>query len=198
MPKARTTTEKKAPARMAPKKVTKTVAKAVAAKEVPVKAVTKKPEEKKNKKVASKKTAATENVDESETEKTHFIRNSFDQYKGHLGGILTIEVIQSDITKEEVDAITNDANASLKHGKGVALDISKAGGPDINKESKAYIEQHGPIPTGQVGFTGPGKLTCQHVIHAVGPKWSDSIPQQENINLLSSTVYSILAKAGEL
>ena len=49
-------------------------------------------------------------------------------------------VIQNDITKEKVDAITNAANEHLMHGGGVAGAISRAGGPAINKESKEYVK----------------------------------------------------------
>lgn len=54
--------------------------------------------------------------------------NKSDSYAGLLGGILTIEVVQNDITKEVVDAITNAANGELRHGGGVAGAIQRAGG----------------------------------------------------------------------
>ena len=63
-----------------------------------------------------------------------------EEYTGVLGGLLTVKVIQNDITKEEVDAITNAANEYLLHGGGVAGAISKAGGPAIQKESKEYVK----------------------------------------------------------
>ena len=59
-----------------------------------------------------------------------------EEYTGVLGGLLAVKVIQNDITKEEVDAITNAANEYLAHGGGVAGAIARAGGPAINKESK--------------------------------------------------------------
>ena len=51
--------------------------------------------------------------------------------KGLMGDILTIEVVQSDITSEVSDAITNAANSQLSHGAGVAGAISKCGGSAI-------------------------------------------------------------------
>ena len=60
-------------------------------------------------------------------------------YKGVMGEILTIEVVKNDITKEEVDAITNAANGNLAHGGGVAGAIANCGGKEINAESKAYV-----------------------------------------------------------
>ena len=39
----------------------------------------------------------------------------------------TIEVVQADITKLDVDAIANAANTQLRHGGGVAAAISQGG-----------------------------------------------------------------------
>lgn len=44
---------------------------------------------------------------------------------------IKIEIVKNDITKENVDAITNAANGSLMHGGGVAGAISACGGPII-------------------------------------------------------------------
>ena len=57
-----------------------------------------------------------------------------------MGEKLTVEIIKNDITKENVDAITNAANGNLAHGGGVAGAIANCGGPAINKESKAYVK----------------------------------------------------------
>ena len=45
-----------------------------------------------------------------------------------------LEVIEADVTKLQVDAIANAANTDLKHGGGVAGAISRAGGPDVQRE----------------------------------------------------------------
>ena len=44
---------------------------------------------------------------------------------------IKIEIVKNDITKEKVDAITNAANRTLKHGGGVAKAISNCEGPTI-------------------------------------------------------------------
>ena len=46
--------------------------------------------------------------------------------------MVELEVLQADVTKLDVDAITNAANTQLKHGGGVAAAISRAGGPMCN------------------------------------------------------------------
>ena len=55
----------------------------------------------------------------------------------------TIQIVQGDITIEEVDAIVNAANEYLQHGGGVARTISKQGGPAIQKESDTWVREHG-------------------------------------------------------
>ena len=46
-----------------------------------------------------------------------------------MGDMLSIEVVQNDITEELSDAITNAANENLDHDGGVAGAISSSGGP---------------------------------------------------------------------
>ncbi len=55
----------------------------------------------------------------------------------------TIQILQGDITVEEVDAIVNAANEHLQHGGGVARTISRSGGKSIQKESNEWIRAHG-------------------------------------------------------
>ncbi len=75
---------------------------------------------------------------------------------------MTIEVLDTDITKLEVDAIANAANTELKHGGGVAGAISRAGGPSIQRESSSVA----PIGLGEAVETSGGEMPCKWVIHA--------------------------------
>jgi len=84
-----------------------------------------------------------------------------------------IQIVQGDITSEEVDAIVNAANEHLQHGGGVAWAISKKGGPAIQKESDTWIREHGPVSHAQPAWTSGGLLPAKYVIHAVGPVWGD-------------------------
>lgn len=77
-------------------------------------------------------------------------------------GGLTIEVLQGDLTQEDVDAIVNAANNDLELGGGVAGAIARAGGPQIQAECRAI----GPIAVGDAAITGGGRLTARFVIHA--------------------------------
>jgi O-acetyl-ADP-ribose deacetylase len=88
----------------------------------------------------------------------------------------SIEILETDITRLEVDAIANAANTDLRHGGGVAGAISRAGGPVIQRESDALA----PIGLGQAVATPGGDMPCRWVIHAAtmelgGPTSADII-----------------------
>jgi O-acetyl-ADP-ribose deacetylase (regulator of RNase III) len=99
-----------------------------------------------------------------------------------------IRVVQGDLTAEEVDAIVNAANERLAHGGGVAGAISRKGGPDVQRESDAWVREHGPVSTGSAAITGAGALPCRYVIHAVGPVWGSGDEERK----LASAVCSAL------
>ena len=103
---------------------------------------------------------------------------------------MTIEVLETDITQLEVDAIANAANTELKHGGGVAGAISRAGGPAVQAESSARA----PIGLGEAVETTGGEMPCRWVIHAAtmqlgGPTSAD---------IIRDATVSTLRKADEL
>jgi len=105
----------------------------------------------------------------------------------------TVRVVEGDITAEEVDAIVNAANEQLAHGGGVAGAIVHKGGPEIREESRRWVKEHGPVPTGSAAVTGAGKLKARYVVHAVGPVWGAGNEEA----LLASAVRTALALADE-
>ena len=106
----------------------------------------------------------------------------------------TIQIVQGDITTEEVDAIVNAANEHLQHRGGVARTISKKGGSIIQKESDAWIQRHGRVSHMRPAWTSGGRLPAKYVIHAVGPVWGDG----DEDNKLEAAVTGLLRVADEL
>ena len=105
-----------------------------------------------------------------------------------------IQIVQGDITAEEVDAVVNAANEHLQHAGGVAWAISKKGGSAIQQESDAWIRQYGLVPHSHPAWTSAGQLPAKYVIHAVGPIWGDGEEDQK----LSDAVSGSLHVADEL
>lgn len=83
-----------------------------------------------------------------------------------IGGA-TLDLVQGDITEQQVDAIVNAANSGLRGGGGVDGAIHRAGGPAIMEQCRRI----GRCPTGSAVITAGGNLPARHVIHAVGPVW---------------------------
>jgi O-acetyl-ADP-ribose deacetylase (regulator of RNase III) len=85
-------------------------------------------------------------------------------------GEVVVELVQGDITDQNVDAIVNAANCCLAGGGGVDGAIHRRGGPDIMRETdERYADG---CPTGSAVISGAGNLAAKYLIHAVGPVWS--------------------------
>jgi len=101
-----------------------------------------------------------------------------------------IEVLETDITKLEVDAIANAANTDLKHGGGVAGAISRAGGPAVQAESNSRA----PIGLGEAVETTGGDMPCRWVIHAA----TMHLGGGTSADIIRDATASTLRKADEL
>ena len=102
----------------------------------------------------------------------------------------TIEVEQADITKLEVDAIANAANTQLRHGGGVAAAISRAGGPEVQRESN----ERAPIGLGDAVATTAGEMPSRWVIHAA----TMELGGPTSAEIIGRATASALAAAEEL
>lgn len=104
--------------------------------------------------------------------------------------MIELEVLQADVTKLEVDAITNAANTELRHGGGVAAAISRAGGPAVQREST----QQAPIGLGEAIETTGGDMPARYVIHAA----TMELGGPTSAEIIAAATASTLRKADEL
>ena len=84
-----------------------------------------------------------------------------------------VRVVVGDITRQEVDAVVNAANATLLGGGGVDGAIHRAGGAAILEECQEIRRTRFPrgLPTGEAVITTGGHLPARYVLHTVGPIW---------------------------
>src|SRR5215470_17062088 len=102
----------------------------------------------------------------------------------------TVDVIDGDITRLEVDAIANAANTELRHGGGVAGAISRAGGSVVQAESY----ERAPIGLGEVVETTAGEMPARWVIHAA----TMELGGPTSAEIIRRATAGTLAKADEL
>jgi O-acetyl-ADP-ribose deacetylase (regulator of RNase III) len=86
-------------------------------------------------------------------------------------GPSVLELVEGDITQQDIEAVVNAANEHLRVGGGVDGAINRAGGAKIQEEARKI----GHCPTGQAVITTGGNLKARYVIHTVGPIYRDGL-----------------------
>lgn len=104
---------------------------------------------------------------------------------------MRIQVVQGDITVQQVDAIVTAANEPLIGGGGVDGAVHRAAGPDMLRACRPLA----PCPTGSAVITPAFQLApVKWLIHAVGPRYRGPA----DAGLLASAYTSSLALADEV
>ena len=108
-----------------------------------------------------------------------------------------LELVEGDITLQDVDAVVNAANSSLLGGGGVDGAIHARGGRAILDECRQLRATRYPkgLPTGMAVATTGGNLRARFVIHTVGPIYEPGIDQS---GLLRSCYTTSLGVADDL
>ena len=106
---------------------------------------------------------------------------------------MEIEVVDGDITQQDVDAVVNAANNRMRGGAGVDGAIHAAGGPAVFEDCVRRFPDG--LATGDAGWTTAGLMAARWVIHVVGPNYNAG---QRDRSLLTSCYRRALEVADEL
>ena len=106
---------------------------------------------------------------------------------------MEIEVVEGDITQQQVDAVVNAANNRMRGGAGVDGAIHAAGGPAVLEDCVRRFPDG--LATGDAGWTTAGEMSARWVIHVVGPNWNAG---ERDRTLLVSCYRRALEVADEL
>ncbi len=106
---------------------------------------------------------------------------------------MPFEIIRNDITKVRADVIVNTANPALVIGGGTDGAIYRAAGEEQLMAARRRI---GAIAPGDAAVTPAFRLQAKHIIHTVGPAWTDGRHGERDV--LRSCYARSLALAAEL
>ncbi|XP_070689465.1 protein mono-ADP-ribosyltransferase PARP14 [Pempheris klunzingeri] len=131
---------------------------------------------------------------EEEEEQNYEEGNDLCYCKVLTSDAVLVSVSKADMCSFSADAVVNAANEDLQHIGGLALALLKAAGPELQKISNDYISANGKLRPGDAVVTGACNLPCKYVVHAVGPRFSNS-DKKTSVSRLKLVVKESLRQA---
>ncbi|KAK3597759.1 hypothetical protein CHS0354_006117 [Potamilus streckersoni] len=99
------------------------------------------------------------------------------------------------IEHKSVDLIVNDTDERLRHYNGIAAQIAKAAGSQLEQDCRVVCSTLGSIKVTENCITTAGKLKCEGIIHAVGPEWGTYEKKEECLRDLYCTILNVFKEA---
>ena len=105
---------------------------------------------------------------------------------------MPFEIVRSDITKIQADAIVNPTDSRFSGSGGADYAIHKAAGPLLRQA----CEKAGTLHQSEIVVTDGYDLPCRYVFHTMGPIWTGG--RKNEAALLRACYLNALLKAGEM
>ncbi|MBS3990578.1 MAG: macro domain-containing protein [Erysipelothrix sp.] len=90
---------------------------------------------------------------------------------------MPFDIIRSDITQLDVDAIVNTVKPNFEAGPGVDSAIHHAAGPQLART----LSELRHLDVSEVAITPGFNLKARYIIHTVGPHWEGGIEEEEKL-----------------
>lgn len=90
-----------------------------------------------------------------------------------------IQVLRGSLLDQDVEAIVNAANTSMRGGGGIDGAVHRAAGPELLEEL-IRVAPHG-ARTGQVVATGGHRTGFKYIFHTPGPVWRGGVQGEEQL-----------------
>ncbi len=107
---------------------------------------------------------------------------------------MALQIVRSDITIMDVDAIVNPANPLPEYGAGIDAAVYKAAGVKELLEARSKI---GEVVPGQAFVTDGFKLPAKYIIHTVGAPWQGgALHEEDTLRACYRQVFKLALKRG--
>ncbi len=105
-----------------------------------------------------------------------------------------VEVVRGSVLEQDVEAVVNAANTTMRGGGGIDGQVHRRGGPELTRE----LAERAPrgARTSEVVVTGGHNLPQRYVLHVAGPVWQGG--QSGEPDLLAACYRNCLDKAEKL